>query len=279
MAGGAIDAHFHCWRYDAADDGWIDPASVLAADFMPEMLVGDLDRAGVAGAVAVQARQTIAETRWLLDLADANRWIIGVVGWADLRAPDLPAQLDSLRHPRLVGLRHILQDEPAATFDDPRFVAGVRTVLDRDLAYDLLIRADQLPEALRLVEAAGPGRMVLDHGAKPPIADAAWQPWAAGIDALARHPHVACKLSGLATEAGPARADDALIERYMAHLLACFGPDRLIYGSDWPVCRLVAGYADVHALAARFVERHCPAARSAIFGGNARRFYRLTGPA
>lgn len=279
MADGAIDAHFHCWRYDAADYGWIEPASLLAVDCMPDMLIDELDHAGVTGAVAVQARQTIAETRWLLELADAHSWILGVIGWADLRAPDLPAQLDALRHPKLVGFRHVLQDEPAAMFHDRGFVAGVKTVLRRDLAYDLLIRADQLPQALRLAEAVGPGRIVLDHGGKPPIAEAAWQPWAEQIEAMARYPHIACKLSGLVTEAGLAGADDALLEPYMAHLLACFGPDRLIYGSDWPVCRLVAGYADVHALACRFVERHCPAARDAIFGGNARRLYRVIGSA
>jgi len=275
-APGAIDAHQHFWRYDRSAYGWIPEGSALARDQLPADLRPELDRAGIAGCIAVQARQSEEETRWLLDLAEANPWIAGVVGWVDLRAGNVADRLEALRHPRLVGFRHVVQDEPDPDFLlGDAFIAGVRAVLAADLTYDLLVyarQADRIPEFL---DRTGEGRFVLDHGAKPDIAGGGWQPWADTIAGIARRPNIWCKISGLVTEADHAHWSEAGIERYLDHLLAAFGPERLIYGSDWPVCRLAADYAQVRGLARNFVARACTAHADAIFGGNARRAYKL----
>lgn len=283
---GRIDAHQHFWRYDPAQFGWIAPDSVLARDYVPDDLCIELDRAGVARSIVVQARQSDDETRWLLDIAARTPWIAGVVGWVDLRADDIAARLDTLaEESALVGLRHVVQDEPDPRFLlDPAFQRGVRAALERGLAYDLLIRARQLEHVPAFLDAigaeeAGMGAVVIDHGAKPAIIDGEWQPWADRMAAIARDYPVWCKLSGLVTEADLAAWDEDDVLRYMAHLLECFGPDRLIYGSDWPVCLLAAPYARVKALADRLLEQLDAPARDAIMGGNARRAYaRIAAP-
>jgi len=275
-AAGAIDAHQHFWRYDRANYGWIPEGSALAADHLPADLRPELDRAGIAGCIAVQARQSEDETHWLLELAEANPWIVGVVGWIDLRADTIAERLEALRHPRLIGFRHIVQDEPDPDFLlGDAFVRGIRAVLAADLTYDVLVYARQADRVPAFLDRAGEGRFVLDHGAKPDIAAGLWQPWADAIAEIARRPNIWCKISGLVTEADHANWSAGEIERYLDHLLACFGPERLIYGSDWPVCRLAAEYETVHGLARNFVMRACPAHADAIFGGNARRAYKL----
>lgn len=278
---GRIDAHQHFWRYDPPQYEWIEPSSVLARDYLPADLRGELDDAGIARSVAVQARQSEEETRWLLDLARRDASIAGVVGWTDLRAPDVEARIAAWAgEARLVGFRHVVQDEPDPEFLlDPAFQRGVRAVLAAGLAYDLLIRAPQLEHVPAFLDAIGPGSIVIDHGAKPAIAEAEWEPWAGRIAAIARDYPIDCKLSGLVTEADPAAWREHEVMRYMAHLLHCFGPERLIYGSDWPVCLLAAPYARVHALAETLLAPLAPAEREAIMGGNARRAYaRIAAP-
>lgn len=275
---GRIDAHQHFWCYDQQHYAWIDPDGELACDHGPDDLKGELDRVGIAHSIAVQARQSEYETRWLLDRAARFPWIAGVFGWIDLRAPDVATRLaEWAGEPRLVDFRHVVQDEP-----DPRFLLdlsfqrGVREVLDAGFAYDLLVRAPQLEHVPAFLDAAGVGdgrAIVIDHGTKPGIAAGEWQPWAGRMAAIARDYPVFCKLSGLVTEAEHAAWQEADVLRYMEHLLDCFGPDRLIYGSDWPVCLLAAPYARVHALAQRLLEPLAPAARDAVMGGNARRAY------
>ena len=272
----AMDAHQHYWRYRAAAYRWIAPGSVLACDRLPQDVHGAMIANGIADCIAVQARQDPAETDWLLALAAEHRWIAGVVGWTDLTAADLPDRLDRWQGSRLVGLRHMIQDDP-----DPDWLArgaaraGVAQVLERGLAYDILVRPGQLAQVPGFLHALPPdrGALILDHGGKPDIKRRGWQPWADDLRAIAAHPGVRCKLSGLVTEADHEHwnADD--MRRYLDHLLDCFGPDRLMFGSDWPVCLLAAEYDRVVALIGDFVDAACPAQRAAIFGGTARRCY------
>lgn len=271
-----IDAHHHLWRYEAEAYGWIEGNPALARDFTAEDLVAAMAAAGVDAAIAVQARQTVKETADLLAISNNCPAILGVVGWADLRDPAIEAWLAEQRDPALLGFRHVVQDEADADFLlGEAFLRGVRAVVGRSLSYDLLVNHAQLPSVPAFLESVGLGRFILDHAAKPAIARGGWQPWADGLAAIARHAHVWCKISGLVTEADHAnwRPDD--IESYLAHCLEQFGPQRLIWGSDWPVCLLAASYERVVGLVEDFVARHCPAFAGDIFGGNALRAYGL----
>lgn len=275
-----IDAHQHFWTYTPSDYDWIPTGGVLARDYGPADLMPLLDAAGIDGCIAVQARATEAETDWLLGLASANTRILGIVGWTDLCAPDVEERLEQWRTAAaLVGFRHGVQDEPEDDFLlKPAFVRGVREVLNRGLSYDILITPRHAGYVRRFADLVGDGladggRLILDHGAKPDIAHGGWQPWADSIADMAQAPSLRCKVSGLVTEADHAAWTADQIARYLDHLLACFGPERLIFGSDWPVCRLAADYARVYDLVDGFVTRSCPDARDAIFGGNAATAY------
>ena len=277
-----VDAHQHFWAYSRSEFDWIDPNSVLARDFLPADLMPMLDAAAIDGCVAVQAQQNDAETRWLLELASANPRIMGVVGWIDLQADDIAERLETWSgSSRLVGFRHIVQDEPDDDFLlTPDFVRGVRATVERSYSYDILVKPRQAIHVRRFCDLvanglSAPPRLILDHGAKPAIAHGGWQPWADAIVEMARVPSLYCKISGLVTEADHATWTADQIARYLDHLLACFGADRLIFGSDWPVCRLAAEYRQVVDLIDGFVTRACPTAREGIFGGNARAAYGL----
>lgn len=274
-----IDAHQHFWRYSATEYPWIGPGMErLARDYLPADLAPLLEAGGIAGSVAVQARQSLEETRWLLELADGHGFIRGVVGWVDLRSTHVADQLARFAgHPRFVGVRHVVQDEA-----DPRFLLGeaflhgLARVAEAGLVYDLLILAPQLPAAAEMV-ALRPGQpFVLDHLAKPPIAAARLDPWRADIRALARHPHVSCKLSGMVTEARLRRWRREDFLPYMETALEAFSPDRLMFGSDWPVCTLSGEYAEVAGIVDDFLARLAPAERAAIEGGTAARVYGLS---
>lgn len=269
-----IDAHHHLWRYDAETFGWIDPASAIARDFDTGALTTALASRAIDGAIAVQARQLPDETRMLLDAATRCPAIRGVVGWIDLRAEDIAARLAAEATPLLVGYRHVVQDEPDPGFLlGEAFVRGVRAVVAQGLRYDLLVDHRQLATVPAFLDRVGEGRFVLDHAAKPAIAAGGWQPWAERVAAVAACPGVMCKVSGLVTEADHARwtADD--LERYLDHVFALFGPERLMWGSDWPVCLLAADYGAVHDVVASYVARHCLGAVDGIFGGHALAFY------
>ncbi|HEU0065792.1 MAG TPA: amidohydrolase family protein [Sphingomonas sp.] len=271
-----IDAHHHLWRYDPGTFGWIAPNSVIARDFLEDDLAVARRAAGIDACIAVQARQTPEETRFLLDCAAAAPWIVGVVGWIDLRAADVTAQLARDAHPTLVGYRHVVQDEA-----DPRFligdafVRGVAAVAARGLTYDLLVGHDHLADIPALLAQVDGGRFVLDHAAKPAIASGAWQPWADRIAAVATFSNIWCKVSGLVTEADHTAWTADQIEPYLDHVLARFGPERLVWGSDWPVCLLATKYGDVVRLVEDWVAKRCPQHRDAIFGGNALRAYAM----
>jgi L-fuconolactonase len=273
-----IDAHQHFWRYAPADYPWIGAGMErLARDYLPADLAAVARPAGIAGCVAVQARQSLAESRWLLTLAAAEPFIRGVVGWVDLRSPRVAEDLAPLAaDPRFVGVRHVVQDEP-----DPRFVLGaefvrgLRHLAPLGLAYDLLLYPHQLPAAVELADLLPEQPFILDHLAKPRVEAGELEPWRRDVTALARRPNVCCKLSGLVTEAawrGWRRSD---FTPYLEVAVAAFGPERLMFGSDWPVCLLAAEYADVAGIVGDFVGRLSAAEQAAIRGGTAARWYRL----
>ena len=275
-----IDAHHHLWRYDAREYGWIDgPLAALRRDFLLPELARARTEGGVSATIAVQARQSVTETRWLLGLAAQEPAIVGVVGWLPIASPRLEAELDGIRGP-LVDLRHVVQGEAAGFLDDPAFDRGLEALARRDLAYDLLIRDWQLPEAVRCVARHPRLRFILDHGAKPDLRPGGdLTAWEAGIRDLARHPQVWCKLSGLVTEADWATWDLATIRRAFDVLLDAFGPQRLLFGSDWPVCLAASGYARWLGTVRTLIADLPLGDRAAILAGNAATAYRLRSPA
>ncbi|WP_329521340.1 amidohydrolase family protein [Spirillospora sp. NBC_01491] len=279
-----VDAHHHLWDTGAREYGWMDGA-------WADPVRGRFDAAryaeaarDVTASVVVQALPDAGETRDLLDTAhtaQAAGPVRAVVGWVDLTAPDAAATLARLlaapsgRH--LAGIRHLVQDEP-----DPRWLLradvarGVRAVGAAGLAYDVLVRPAQAEAALEFARRLPEVRLVLDHAGKPDIAGGAWEPWASWIEEMAALPNVTVKLSGLVTEAAPGWTPADVLS-YARHVLAAFGPGRTMYGSDWPVCTLAATYGQVAALAEEACADLGEAARALVFGGTARRVYRLDG--
>ncbi len=273
-----IDAHQHFWKYEASEYDWIgEGMEVLRRDFLPGDLEPELRRAGFDGCVAVQVRQTLEETRWLLELADRCTFIVGVVGWVDLRSPAVATQLDRFRGSRrLVGIRHIVQDEPDERFLlGAAFLNGIALLEERDLAYDLLLYPRHLKSAAEFVSRFPRQRFALDHAAKPEIRAGRIDEWAADLRALAAFPNVLCKLSGLVTEADWREWTPKGIRPYLDVVCDCFGPQRLMIGSDWPVCTLAAGYGRTMRLVTDYLARRPAAEQEAICGGNALRFWRL----
>jgi L-fuconolactonase len=270
-----IDAHQHFWRYSPATHAWIDDSMVaIKRDFLPPDLKPLLDVARFDGCIAVQAEQTVAETQWLLRLANEHPFIRGVVGWVDLCAPDVAEELRSLAaHPRLRGVRHILQDEPAGFMRRPEFLRGIAALAEFGLAYDILIYERQLPEAEELVRRFPDQRFVVDHIAKPAIRDGSIDAWRAGIRALASLPNVYCKLSGMVTEADWHRWRPADLTPYIETVLDVFGPQRLMIGSDWPVCLLASEYASLIAVVGDAFAQLSVADRESIMGATAAEFY------
>jgi L-fuconolactonase len=229
------------------------------------------------GSVAVQARQTLEETRWLLDLAEHSPSILGVVGWVDLRSPDIRAQLKVLaRNPKLIGIRHIVQSEPDNRFLlQPEFLRGISVLEEFDLAYDILIYTQHLPVTAEFVGRFPRQRFVLDHLAKPPVKSGNIDSWAQGIERLAAFPNVFCKLSGLVTEADWQRWKPEQIIPFLDVAFESFGPDRLMIGSDWPVCLVAASYAQAVDVKS-YVFSQKPECEDGVLGGNAQQFWRLT---
>ncbi len=274
-----IDAHQHFWHYSAAEYAWIDePMAALRRDFLPADLAPLLAAAGVDGSVAVQARQTVAETDWLLELATDHPSIKGVVGWLPLDR--LGAEIGRLlewyaAHPKFKGVRHVLQGEPDAYFARPGFNAALREVAARGLAYDLLVFSRQLPAALAWIDQHPQLRVVVDHIAKPVVQGPPPTEWRTHLRELARRERVHCKFSGVVTEVPGWRWTPEQLRPYFEVALEAFGPRRLMFGSDWPVCLVASEYA----LWAGFVE-DCVAPlggdeRAAVLGDTATAFYQL----
>ena len=276
-----IDAHQHFWVYDPRQYDWIDDSmAVLRHDFLPEALQPELERAGFQGCVAVQARQTVEETQWLLDLAESSPFILGVVGWVDLPSPDVRSQLQAFaRNPKLVGIRHVVQSEPDDRFLlRPEFLRGISTLEEFDLAYDILIYTKHLSVAAEFVRQFPRQRFVLDHLAKPSIKSGSLQPWERGIRELAAFPNVFCKLSGLVTEADWQQWKPEHLAPYLDVAFECFGTERLMIGSDWPVCTVAGSYARAMGVVEDYIGRQPIQAQEAILGANAQRFWKLKPP-
>jgi len=276
--GPRIDSHHHFWRYDPREYGWIDDRmGVLKRDFLPADLEPPMRAGGFDACVAVQARQTLEETAWLLELADRNPFVAGVVGWVDLCSPDARAQLQRFgRHPKLVGVRHIVQGEPDDRFLlRPDFGRGMALLEEFGLAYDILIYPRHLPVAAELVSRFPRQRFVLDHLAKPEIARGEIRDWSRGLRALAAEPNVLAKLSGLVTEANWTRWTAGQMRPYLDAAFECFGPSRLMIGSDWPVCTLAGDYGRTMQVVTDYLDGRPVAEREAVLGGNAREFWKL----
>lgn len=276
-----IDSHQHFWRYTSAEYGWIDESmSALRRDFLPPDLRREMVGAAVDACVAVQARQTLGETRWLLELADAYPFIAGVIGWIDLQADDAADQLERfVDHPKLVGVRHSVQDEADDRFMlRPLFRRGISLLEDRDLTYDILIYPKHLPVAAELVSRFTRQRFVLDHLAKPNIRAGEMREWQEGIRALAKFPLVFCKLSGLVTEADWTRWTLDDLRPYLDVAFECFGAHRLLIGSDWPVCTVAAAYGRSMKVVDDYMADRPAHERDAVMGANAARLWRLPLP-
>jgi L-fuconolactonase len=273
-----IDAHQHFWRYNPNEYGWIDDSMArLRRDFLPSDLQPELERAGFDRCIAVQARQTIEETRWLLDLADASPFMLGVVGWVDLQSDDVRLQLHRLAaNPKLLGVRRVVQAEPDDRFMlRPEFLRGVAALEEFGLTNDILIYSRHLPVAAEFVKRFPRHRFVLDHLAKPYIRKQEIEPWRSDLRRLAEFPNVYCKISGMVTEADWGTWTAEQIAPYINVALDCFGAERLMMGSDWPVCTVAASYARTMSLMIEFLKGHSDDERDAILGGTAAKFWRL----
>ncbi len=271
-----VDSHQHFWEYDPQQYPWIQPDWPIRKSFLPQDLKPFLDKSGFDACVAVQARQTVEETRWLLELAEKNPFVAGVVGWVDLQAQTPEKQLSDLLSPKLVGVRHVAQDEPDDRFLVRReFVRGISILEERQLAYDILIFPKQLPVAIELVRMFPNQRFVLDHIAKPNIRDDVLEPWRRQIIELAKSQNVFCKLSGMVTEARWYQWRLEQFRPYLDVVWEAFGEDRLMIGSDWPVCLLSADYSLAIGVVQTYLEQFGEATREKVLGSNAVRFYKL----
>jgi len=273
-----IDAHHHFWRYTPGEFEWIDDAmAAIRRDFGPEELACELSAARIDGVVTVQARQSVEETRWLLELAAQHAFIRGVVGWVDLRSPTVAEQLAELAGAaKFRGVRHVVQGEADPAFlDGAEFNCGVSALRAHRLAYDVLIVARQLPAAIRFVDRHPEQVFVLDHIAKPAIRAGEVEPWRGAICELARRPNVYSKVSGLVTEADYSRWTEAQLAPYFETVLEAFGPGRLMVGTDWPVCLVACGYARWIVLVERWVAKLSSDEQARVLGGTAIEAYQL----
>jgi L-fuconolactonase len=277
-----VDAHHHVWQIARGDYGWLTPVPALAAihrDFGIEDLKPLLASHGIDATVLVQAAPTVAETRYLLDIAGASGGLVrGVVGWADLAAPDAIASLDALSvDPLLKGIRPMLQDiADSAWIARPAVQPALAALPGRGLRLDALVTPRELTPLLEMLNRHPDLAVVIDHCAKPAIAAGAWQPWAGDLAAIARDTGAYCKLSGLVTEAGAGWGVDTL-QHYVDHVLRAFGSERVIWGSDWPVVTLASGYSRWVEATDALLAGLSSAERTGILGGNACRFYGLAG--
>lgn len=273
-----LDSHQHFWHYELPKHNWIDDdMAVIRRDFLPDDLRPILAANGVDGCIAVQADQSLAETDFLLGIADEHDFVKGVVGWIDLRAADLGEQLERYAgQPSLKGFRHVVQGEPDPFFLlQPDFLRGIDLIGQKGYTYDILIFPHQLVSSLELVRQFPDYKFVIDHLAKPYAKAGYFAGWAAGIAAIAEYPNVCCKLSGLITEADYNNWTAEELLPYLRHALEVFGPARCMFGSDWPVCRVAGDYGRVKGLIETVLQDYSPADQAAVFGENCARFYNL----
>jgi L-fuconolactonase len=274
-----VDSHHHFWDYSAEQYGWInEKMQVLRRDFAPKDLLAETQNIHIDYVVSVQARQEIQETRFLLDYAKTNPWIAGVVGWVPLAHTSVAKVLESFHsETKFKGVRHVVQDEPDEKFlDRDDFNAGIRLLKSFDLVYDILIFGKQLPMAIRFVDKHPNQPFVLDHIAKPVISSEGMdQQWEKDFRELAKRPNVDCKFSALVTEVRDPTWTVQLLRPYWDIALEAFGPDRLMFGSDWPVCLLRSSYADWVAAVSVLAKDLNDQQQANFWGGNANRAYHL----
>jgi L-fuconolactonase len=273
-----IDTHHHFWKYNLEEFGWIpEDWKNIQRDFLPSDLEEEIHSAGVDAVISVQARQTLEETRWLLELADKHAFIQGVVGWVPLASPCLKEELDLLaRNKKLRGIRHVVQGESDPEFLlRPAFEAGIRALREYGLAYDILIFEHQLEQAIRFVDRHPEQLFIVDHIAKPKIAQGLLEPWSKLLRELGERENVACKLSGMVTEADPHNWTPESLAPYFDVALEAFAPKRLLYGTDWPVCLAGVSYKNWLATVRSALKDLSESEQSAIFAGNAKKFYSL----
>lgn len=273
-----IDAHQHFWQFDPVRDAWItDSMQRIRRNFLPADLAPVLASNGVDGCIAVQADQSPAETAFLLNLAEKNSMIKGVVGWVDLRADDISAQLEQYsQHSLIKGFRHVVQGEPDNRFIlGEAFCRGVKALARFGFTYDILVYPKQLPAVEEFVLKFPDQRLIIDHLAKPDIKSKAFDTWAAHMNKIAQSPNVYCKVSGMVTEADWENWKPSDFRPYLETVLQAFGPERLVYGSDWPVCLVAATYQEVKQLVTDFISPLSASEQAGIMGDNAITFYQL----
>jgi len=274
-----LDAHQHFWEYNMAEYGWIgEEMNAIRQSFLPQDLEPILVQSGMNGCIAVQARQSLTETQWLLQLADRHECIKGVVGWVDLCSDEVRNQLELFAsNPYLKGVRHVIQDEPDLKYvlrED--FQRGISLLKEYDLAYDLLVSKEQLSYAVELVKTFPEQRFVLDHLAKPDIKSGIISPWKEALESLAAQPNAYCKLSGMVTEADWANWTPSDFTSYLNTAIEVFGADRLMFGSDWPVSNLSASYTDVYGLITTHIHSLSVSDQEMILGGTCAAFYQIS---
>ena len=273
-----IDAHHHFWKYDSVEYGWIsDEMAAIRRNFLPADLKREIGAAGVDGVVSVQARQTVEETEWLLGMAGENPFIRGVVGWVPLASPQAAGELARFAaDANLKAVRHVLHDEPDDNYmlrDD--FNEGLALLKEFDLAYDILIFERHLPQAVQLVDRHQDQVFIVDHIAKPKISRNEVSPWRENIQELAKRQNVYCKMSGLVTEADFKAWTVEQLKVYMDVVLSAFGPERTMFGSDWPVCLVACEYARWHGIVSDFVSSLSAGRQQRVLGGTAIEAYKL----
>jgi L-fuconolactonase len=270
-----IDSHQHFWRLSRGDYGWLKPElTLLYRDFAPDDLRPLLDRHGIERSILVQAAPTVAETEFMLETAEAAPFVAGVVGWVEFTAPEAPEIMRKLAaNPLTVGFRPMVQDIPE---DDwlvrPELAQAFRAMIERGIVFDALVLPRHLSRLLVVADRYPELTIVIDHGAKPAIREGSLAPWRADMAAAAARPNVVCKLSGLVTEARPDWSIEHL-RPYVDHLLDVFGPDRLLWGSDWPVVNLAGGYDRWREATLQLIAHLSEAERTAVLGGTAARIY------
>ncbi len=273
-----IDSHQHFWTYNSSEFDWIsNEMKILQKNYLPDQLQSELISIGFDGSIVVQARQSLEETKWILNLAEQNNFIKGVVGWVDLCSPGVEEQLVQFSgNPKLVGVRHVIHDEVDDNFilrED--FLKGIKCLKKFGLTYDILVFPRHLPNTIQFVSQFPDQVFVLDHIAKPLIKDKKVYPWKEDIEELARHKNVYCKLSGMVTEADVKNWKQEDLIPYLYIIFSAFGPNRLMIGSDWPVCRLAGTYKQVMEVVLDYIETYPEEDKNKILGENALKAYQL----
>ncbi len=272
-----IDAHQHFWKYNPAVHDWItDEMSVIRKDFLPQDLLLILQQNKIDGCIAVQADQSEKETNFLIGLADKNNFIKAVVGWVDLRAKDIEERLIHYKQfPVVKGFRHVLQGEHPSFMLQPAFLNGIAALGKYGFTYDILIYPKHLPAAIELVKQFPEQLFVIDHIAKPFIKDGLLDEWKKGMHSIAQFPNVSCKISGMVTEADWKNWKQEDFRPYLDTIVTAFGVNRLLYGSDWPVCLVAASYEKMMGIVHDYFSSFSFAEQASVFGLNALQFYRL----